>query len=471
MFVAGHPYNLLSVAEIERIHQNAMLILAKMGMEIQNADLLSAAADFGLPVDIQKQRIYFPGDIVKSFLSGAPKVEWENAVPSVGGTAGIYHGRFHDPETNALVPWNEENLAYYFALARQMRNISGAEMLGSRVTIPSALEPLYERYYCWKYGAREGSSILTDEICPFLLDLYQARADSMGEPIQKVFRGTVYLIPALKLGRHEAYQVAYFRKHGLRVHIGGMLAMGANAPVTLAGAVTLNLAESFALRLLDWALFGVQELRLGGSISIMDMRTMIYPYGRPEMAIANLMTAQLARHYGAAYSGHAGLSDAKLPSVESGYQKALSAIPTLLACGQFWMDAGLLSIDEVCSPIQLILDDEFLSALKHFTKEFVINDETIGLDTILQAGPGGQYLAEEHTVRYLRNEYWQPKIWSQEMLVPWLDGARKLDVDKARDQAVQFKREFQVDSARYLSETLEKEFQRIISGAKLEFSI
>jgi trimethylamine--corrinoid protein Co-methyltransferase len=160
------------------------------------------------------------------------------------------------------------------------------------------------------------------------------------------------------------------------------------------------------------------------------------------MALANLMMAQMARYYGATYSGHAGLSDAKLPSVESGYQKALTALPTLLACGSLWMDAGLLSIDEVCSPIQLILDDEFLSALNHLAREFSISEDAIGLETILEAGPGGHFLDKEHTVRYLRaNEHWQPKIWSREMLSPWLEGTPPgkgmLDAGKAREIALE----------------------------------
>jgi trimethylamine---corrinoid protein Co-methyltransferase len=441
MHVAGHAYSLLSTQEVERIHLGAMRLLREMGMQIQNDELLQVIADFGLPVDFAEQRVRFPTSWVERFLSEAKKFDWEDLVPQVGGSAGVYHGRFHDPQSGDLVPWSEVNMAYYFALANQLPHLSGAQMLGCRLPVPASLEPLYERYYCWKYGASEGSSIYSDEICPYLHELYQAHADAMTKPIGDVFQATVYLVPALKLGRHEAYQVAYFRERGLRVFIGGMLAMGASAPMTLAGAVTLNLAESLALRLLDWALFGVQELRLGGSISVMDMRTMIYPYGRPEMAIANLMIAQMARHYGAYYSGHAGLSDAKLPSVESGYQKALTALPTLLACGSLWMDAGLLSIDEVCSPVQLILDNEFLSALKHLAKEFSVSDDAIGLETILEAGPGGQYLDKEHTVRYLRSEHWQPKIWSREMLTPWLDRtsptSRRLDVDLAREIALE----------------------------------
>ena len=199
---------------------------------------------------------------------------------------------------------------------------------------------------------------------------------------------------------------------------------------------------------------------------MMDMRSMIYPFGRPPMAIANLMTAQMARFYGTSYFGHAGLTDAKLPSVEAGYQKALTAIPTLLACGGLWMDAGLLSIDEVCSPLQLVLDNEFLSALKYFTRPFTVDDEAIGFDTILGAGPGGQYLDQAHTVKHLRGEYWQPGIWSQEMLGPWLESERRLDVDKAREIALQVRPQDALTP--HISAQHEADILGVIEKARLE---
>ncbi len=464
MYPAGHAYNLMSAAEIELIHRSALRILDQTGMEIQNERLLRILADFGLRVDLRSQRVRFPPPLVERFLAESDQYDWANTRPQVGGKAGVYHGLFHDPQTNQLVPWTEERLAFYFALAKQMSHVRGATMLGCRLPCPPPLEPLYERYYCWKYGADEGSSIYLDELCPFLLELYQAAAQVQGRPVADLFRGTVYLVPPLKLGVHEAYQVAYFWEHGLRVGIGDMYAMGASAPVTLAGAVTLNLAEQLALRILDWALWGRKTLALGGSLSVMDMRTTIYPYGRPEMGIANLMMAQLARHYGAYYSGHAGLSDAKLPSVEAGYQKALTAIPTLLACGSFWMDAGLLSIDEVCSPVQLILDNEFLGALERFTRQTQIDEDSIGLETILEVGPGGHFLDKAHTVRYLRQEQWMPTLWSRQMLRPWMEAKDGLDADRARQVALDLQRKG--IPAPGMPPELEKEVLRVIEKAR-----
>jgi len=466
MHIAGHPYDVLTDAEIQLIHQSALRILEEMGMEIQNQQLLADLVDFGLLVDFDQERVRFPARVVEKFIADAEKYDWESHKPYVRSTAGLYHGLFHDPASGKLLPWTEERMAFYFALGRHLEHIDGVSMLGCRLPVPAPLEPLYERYYCWKHGATPGSSIYLDETCPYLYDLYQIRAETTGLPIEDVFDGTVYLVPAMKLGRHEAYQVQYFRERGLRVGIGDMYAMGGSAPITLAGAVTLNWAECLALQILDWALFGVKRFHLGTSISAMDIKTMIYPFGRPEMTIANVMSAQIARHFGASFNGHAGLTDSKLPSVESGAQKAMTAGITLLAGGCVWIDAGLLAMDEVYSPIQMILDNELLSALKHFTTEFEITGESIGLETIFEAGPGGGYLDKLHTVQFMRKERWHPQIWSRQMLQSWLAGGSKIDVDLAREIAL----DVQANAVDYrgLDETAERDILGLIDRARRE---
>jgi trimethylamine--corrinoid protein Co-methyltransferase len=450
------------------IHQGALHILDEMGMQVENRCLLRRLADAGLEVDLQDERVRFPRHYVEQFIAEADKQDWEGAVPRVSGSAGVYHSLYHDPGSGALMPWTEESLSAYFHLARRLPQLDGAVMLGCRLPVPPALEPLYERTYCWKHGAREGGSIHLDELCPYLLELYQARAADCEKPAAEVFEATVYLVPPLKLARHEAYQVAYFWERRLRVRVGGgMPTMGATAPVTLAGAVTLNLAEQLALCMLHAALWGEKRLHLGSSISLMDMRTTIRPFGRPEMALANLMSAQIARTYGASFSGHAGLSDAKLPSVEAGAQKMMTAVPTLMAGGSLWVDAGLLSTDEVCSPVQMVLDNEWMGALQRFTHAFEVSEASIGLDTILEVGPGGHFLDRDHTVRYFRDELWNPSLWSRHMLRPWLGTNRRLDADRARELVLQIQSDLRRRTPEpYMSPSLERDLDQIIEQAR-----
>ena len=441
MHISGHQFNVLTASQVNLVHQSALRILAEMGMEIQNPTLLLAFAEAGLPVDHQAQRVRFPAPIVERYIADAEKYNWETHQPEVHSSAGVYLSQYHDPQTMAYAPWTEERLAFYFKLARRMPNVKSASMLGCRLPGPAQLEPLYERFYCWKYGAREGSSIYHDEICPYLLELYQLRAEMLNKPLAEIFKATVYLVPALRLGRHEAYQVAYFRERGLHVGVGDMYAMGMTAPATLAGAVTLNVAEQLALHIFNRVLFEEKHLHLGSSVAPADMRTMMHTFGRPEMPIVNIITAQMARFYGASSSGHAALTDAKYPSVEAGVQKALSGTATLLAGGSLWVDAGLLADDEIVSPIQLILDNEMIGSLKRFTTEFDFDEETIGLETIFEAGPGGLYMDKMHTASHYRREFWMPRIWTHDMLPAWQASGSRQDIDQARQLALDVQHE------------------------------
>ncbi len=468
MRAAGHQYDILSPDEISAIVNSALRILSEMGMEIQNPVLLQQCAEHGWKVDLSTERVRFPTPKVKAYIEDAAIYDWSTHIPWVKGSAGVYHGRYLDPSSRTYLPWTEEILSTYFALARHLSYIDGASMLGCRLPVFPPLEPLYERYYCWKHGAQESGSLYLDALCPYVLELYGAYAHYKNKPIQEVFNATVYVIPHLKLGYHEAAQVQYFWERGLKVNIGGgMPTMGGTAPVTFAGAITLNLAEQLALNIIDWTLFGIKNMHIGASISVMDMRTSIHPFGRPEMAIANLMTAQLSRYRGASFSGHAGLTDAKRPSVEAGCQKMMTAIPTLLAGGSLWVDAGLLSSDEVYSPVQMILDNEMLSALDHLTREFAVDDKALGLDTVFEVGPGGHYMDRRHTVEYFRREHWQPGIWSRQMLNPWIENGSQIDADKARDIF------FEVSSCQekttpLIPDSFEKDMMKIINHARLK---
>jgi trimethylamine:corrinoid methyltransferase-like protein len=137
---------------------------------------------------------------------------------------------------------------------------------------------------------------------------------------------------------------------------------------------------------------------------------------------------------------------------------------TLLAGGSLWVDAGLLSTDEIYSPIQLVLDNELVSALKRFVYDFEISEETIGLETILETGPGRQFLDKEQTAKFYRKEHWQPTMWTRTMLAPWLEEGAKLDVDRAREFALAVWEEGPDPSE--LSEKQEKEILGVIATAE-----
>ncbi len=63
-----------------------------------------------------------------------------------------------------------------------------------------------------------------------------------------------------------------------------------------------------------------------------------------------------------------------------------------------------------------------------------MDDRAIGLETILDVGPGGHYMDRQHTVDFFRSEHWQPDLWSRDMLQSWLEDGSHIDADIAREK-------------------------------------
>jgi len=420
--------------EIEGIHGAMLRILAEVGMKIEDGTILSRLADAGGRVDSHVSTVRFPADVVERFIADSTRVDWSKVEPRVSAAAGIFLGRYLDPETDEHVPWTAERILTYAKVAHYLEQVSGASMLGCPIPgVPNEIHPLYQRYFCWKHGIRSGGSIWDTRLCPHILEMCEAMAAAKGNAMRDWFSGAVYLTSTLLLPKNEAEQFVYFAERGLPVSIGHMTSAGGSAPTTLAGAVALHLAETIVINMIQRAFYGTKALHLSCTITPLDMRSLMYPYGRPERQIVNLMMADLAKHYGASFTAQSGHTDAKRPGAEAGAQRALTSIPTLMGGGSTNVAAGLLSVDEVFSPIQMIIDNEYIAALKRFVRGCEITEETLAVEVIKDVGPGNLFTGTEHTARHFRSEFWEPQIWSRTLFDSWVQDGATTDVDRARE--------------------------------------
>lgn len=422
--------------DIEKIHQSALTVLAKTGMLVEHPRLLEIFGDYGAEIDLENQKVYFPTALVEQFLSDtkpypgdlavvhgcdehSPVVESEcfrpinqSGKPYLATRAGISHGYYLDPANNLPTQFTEETLRDYLHLAQLLDEKIIVRMETYPVGTGRITQPLECRLFAWKHGGFEGGSIQMVELMPYLYDMYQVRADSLGLPIEQVFCASTYILSPLRMASDICEHILYFHDRGLKVRIGNMFSTGGTGPVTLAGCLTLGLAERIAIGILERCLYGQAYWVLYGEVSPLDMRTMLMPLGRPEMLLFNLAVIQLARHYGVPAHTLGGVSDAALPSSEAGMQKMMTALPCALAGGCNY-DPGRLGVDTLYSPIQMILDAECISALRRVLRGFEIDADTLAVDLIEEVSAGGSFMATSHTVNYMRKELWQPTVWSE----------------------------------------------------------
>jgi trimethylamine--corrinoid protein Co-methyltransferase len=71
--------------------------------------------------------------------------------------------------------------------------------------------------------------------------------------------------------------------------------------------------------------------------------------------------------------------------------------------------AGLLYGARIFSFEQLLMDCEIFDMLRAVTQGVEVNEETLALDTIHNAGPQSHFLSTKHTKKHMR-DIWQPKI-------------------------------------------------------------
>jgi trimethylamine:corrinoid methyltransferase-like protein len=454
------PYMLvqaLNVEEIKKIHLAMVSILSRIGLTVEHEEIRGAYAEYGAQVAHPTQRVWFSEEVINRFLDDTRPIGTSSSdltdtahptgsasvvecfrplcpgrEPSLSTRSDVSFDSYLEPGSNQVMSFTEGTLAGYIKLARLLDNDIMVRLETLPVGEGRPTQPLEGRIFAWKHGALESGGVQMTELCPYLLEMYEIRADALGRPLREVFCGSVYIISPLRVPSDVGDQIMYFHKHGLRVRIGNMFTMGGTGPVTLAGCLALNLAERIAIGILDRVLFDARQWVFFGEAAPLDMRTLTMPHGRPEVLLFNLAAIQLAQHYGVPAHTYGGYTDAKLPSAEAGMQKVLTALPCILA-GGCNIDAGKLG-SSLCSPIQMILDSELISALRRVLRGFDINDETLAVDLIHEVEPGGSFLATQHTVGHMRSNLWQPSIWTQDAYQAQIGEAVRSDAERALDR-------------------------------------
>jgi len=185
---------------------------------------------------------------------------------------------------------------------------------------------------------------------------------------------------------------------------------GASGPVTLAGAIVQANAEALSGVVLHQLRSKGSPIISGFSAIPMDMRTTTCAYGSPEYRLALSACADLYHDYGIPVWGTAGCSDANTLDPQAAMECAFSILTAALDGANLVHDVGYLGQGLVGSPATIVMCSDIISYVKRLTRGFDLGEDRLGMEMIRRVGPGGNFLAEEHTLRFYREEHWQPKF-------------------------------------------------------------
>ena len=73
-----------------------------------------------------------------------------------------------------------------------------------------------------------------------------------------------------------------------------------------------------------------------------------------------------------------------------------------------------MEADLTVSYEKLVMDNEILGMCQRVLRGIEVNDDTLATELMIEKGPGKDFLAEEHTVRYMREEFFMPELANRE---------------------------------------------------------
>ncbi|MGH7498298.1 MAG: trimethylamine methyltransferase family protein [Gemmatimonadales bacterium] len=225
-------------------------------------------------------------------------------------------------------------------------------------------------------------------------------------------------------------------RRGMPVALSTAPMTGTNSPATLAGTLTLLNAEELSGLVYSQLVNPGTPILYGAVPSAADLRTGAFVSGAPEFGLLNAAAAQLAQFYELPLYNSGGTSDSKVPDFQAGYEKALTLVLSALAGANYIHHAaGILDSLMTVALEQYVLDDEVIGAVRRIMRGIEVNADSLAVDVINQVGPGAHYLAEDHTLRHMRSEFFFPSLADRGTRNRW-EGGGSLDArERARRRA------------------------------------
>lgn len=223
-------------------------------------------------------------------------------------------------------------------------------------------------------------------------------------------------------------------RHGQPVVITPFTLAGAMAPVTLAGAITLQNAEALATLAFSQMVNPGAPAMYGGFTSNVDMKSGSPAFGTPEYIKAQLISGQLARRYKIPFRT-SNVCAANTVDAQAAYEStialwgAINSGGHLLMHGAGWLEGGLCASFE-----KLVLDVDLLQMINEMQKPVTVSDEDLALDTIAEVGPGGHFFGVQHTQDRFRSAFYAPVLSDWRNFESWQEAGSPTAIDKANTE-------------------------------------
>ncbi len=424
-------------SECERAHQATLDLLGSCGVEVRQAGARTTLEEAGAKVE--GVRVRLPADLIEWALGLAPsriQISARSEAPALTlGVGESYFGSGPDclyvrdhltaERRRALTA----DVAGFAALCDHLPNIDF--VMSMALPDDTSAEKADLVQFAAMLAHTQKPIVTSSPYGGGLLPVMREMAALCGE--QKSFACLTMTTPPLVLSAESVDKIACCAGLGIPVILAPAPAAGATAPASIAATVLVGNAEVIAGLVIHQLTKPGAPFVYGVGAGMMDMRTAVDTYCRPEHFVGNQAACDLGRYYKLPTWGYAGMSDSKLFDEQLAAEAAASTLVGALSGADLLHDVGYFESGLSSSYEALVLGDELVGYAKGLLRGISTDDESIALPEIRAAGPGGNHLGSRHT-RVHRQDFWHSDLFDRSVFDRWeSDGARTLG-DRVRER-------------------------------------
>jgi trimethylamine--corrinoid protein Co-methyltransferase len=414
---------LLDVDAIKQIDLTARSILEEIGIRISDTAVLEKLGSAGARTDMDGQKVFFESSFLDKLLGQAPKRftlhsrDGKNDIPLGEGGVHFSNGgrvfRILDMGTRGYRSTMLRDVVHTAVLVNNLEHISFYIIACQAYDLEPEKYHLNDFYHSFNHTTKHVMGGCTDlEGIQQVWELSSIIAGGEDNLRKRPFFSVITNpISPLTIDTNTLDILHFCGTHGIPVTCASAPISGATAPVTLAGTLSQMHAEALAGVALLQVFSPGAKVMYGAVPTTMDLRNVEYTIGSVEMALMNAAAVQLAKQYDLPIYASGGVTEAKRPDIQAGFEKTFSNLMVAMSGADcIHLAAGILDSGNSISYEQYVIDNEIIGMIHRILSGIKVDKERLGFNVIKKVGPGGNYVMEDHTVEHMMEEFYYPDL-------------------------------------------------------------
>lgn len=229
-------------------------------------------------------------------------------------------------------------------------------------------------------------------------------------------------ISPLRFPEYVVDRLLFCSEKGIPICLPSGSNAGGGAPVTLAGAMAMGIAENLVGLILHQMENRGAPFLFGPNVSALDMKSTVVSYGGPEWSLTQAALADMRDEiYGLPIWSFGGASDSKVVDAQAGAEAMFSIVTSMLSRCNLIHDVGYLEYGSTSSLEMVTIANELIEMARFFVNGIPVNRETLALEALDRVVKANSiFLIDDHTFENFEKSLFIPNLMDRSRYDSWM---------------------------------------------------